>query len=98
PYLKIAEIYGQAVSNCAGGTMTRQDKAVYYLVLDYLDRARNTDESTRSFVTRQYPVYENVAPSVEEKFYLGWNAGDRLQVDGSLKECYAWINETTTIR
>jgi tetratricopeptide (TPR) repeat protein len=98
PYLKMAEIYGQAVSNCAGGTMTRQDKVVYYLVLDYLDRARNNDESVRQFVSRQYSTYQNVAPSVEEKFYQGWTTGDRIQVDGSLRECYAWINETTTIR
>jgi len=98
PYLKIAEIYGQAVSNCAGGTMTRQDKVVYYLVLDYLDRARNNDESVRQFVSRQYPTYQNVAPTVEEKFYQGWEAGDKIQVDGSLKDCYAWINESTTIR
>lgn len=98
PYLKIAEIYGQAVSNCAGGTMTRQDKVVYYLVLDYLDRARNNDDSTRQFVSRQYPTYQSVAPSVEEKFYQGWQTGDKIQVDGSLRDCYAWINETTTIR
>lgn len=98
PFLKIAEIYGQAVSSCAGGTMTRQDKVVYYLVLDYMDRARNVDASTRNFVNRQYSVYENVAPSVEEKFYQGWNAGDRIRVDGTLRDCYAWIGETTTIR
>lgn len=98
PYLKMAEIYGQAVSNCAGGTMTRQDKVVYYLVLDYLDRARNNDDTVRQFVSRQYPTYQSVAPSVEEKFYQGWQTGDRIQVDGSLKECYAWINESTTIR
>ncbi len=98
PYLKIAEIYGQAVSNCAGGTMTRQDKVVYYLVLDYLDRARNNDDSTRQFVSRQYPTYQSVAPSVEEKFYQGWKTGDKIQVDGSLRDCYAWINESTTIR
>lgn len=98
PYLKMAEIYGQAVSNCAGGNMTRQDKVVYYLVLDYLDRARNNDESTRQFVTRQYPTYQNVAPTVEDKFYQGWEVGDKIQIDGSIRDCYAWINESTTIR
>ncbi len=98
PYLKIAEIYGQAVSNCAGGSMTRQDKVVYWLVLDYLDRARSTDSSTRQFVERQYPVYQAAMPTVEEKFYQNWIVGERIRVDGSLKECYAWINETTTIR
>lgn len=98
PYLKLAEIYGQAVSNCAGGTMTRQDKVVYWLVLDYMDRARTADSTTRQFVERQYSVYVNAAPSVEEKFYQNWTPGDRIRVDGSLKDCYAWIGETTTVR
>jgi tetratricopeptide (TPR) repeat protein len=98
PYLKLAEIYGQAVSNCAGGTMTRQDKVVYWLVLDYMDRARTADSTTRQFVDRQYSVYVNAAPSVEEKFYQNWTPGDRIRVDGSLKDCYAWIGETTTVR
>lgn len=98
PFLKIAEIYGQAVSSCAGGTMTRQDKVVYWLVLDYMDRARSVDSSTRQFVDRQYQVYVNASPTIEEKFYQGWNPGDRIRVDGSLKDCYAWIGETTTVR
>lgn len=98
PFLKLAEIYGQAVSDCARVEMTRQDKVVYYLVLDYMDRAKRVDSSTASFVNRQYSVYENAAPTVEDKFYQGWNVGDKIRVDGSLKECYAWVGETTTIR
>lgn len=98
PHLKIAEIYGQAVSSCAGGSMTRQDKVVYWLVLDYLDRARDTDASTRQFVQRQYQTFLNAAPNVEEKFYMNWIVGDRIRVNGDLRECYAWIGETTTVR
>lgn len=98
PFLKIADIYAQAVSQCAGGTISREDKVVYYLVLDYLDRARTTDPSTAQAVQRQYRTYQNVLPSTEEKFFMGWNAGDRIRVNASLKECYAWIDETTTIR
>ncbi|HAC15333.1 MAG TPA: hypothetical protein DCE78_05235 [Bacteroidetes bacterium] len=98
PFLKLAEIYGQAVSNCARSEMTRQDKVVYYLVLDYMDRARRVDSSTASFVNRQYSVYVNAAPTVEDKFYQGWNTGDSIRVDGSLKECYSWVGETTTVR
>jgi tetratricopeptide (TPR) repeat protein len=98
PLLKIAEIYGQAVSSCAGGTMTRQDKVVYWLVLDYMDRARSTDASTRQFVERQYRTYVNASPSIEEKFYMNWTVGDSIRVNGELRECYAWINETTTVR
>jgi hypothetical protein len=98
PYLKMADIYAQAVSRCAGSAMTREDKIVYYLVLDMLDRARTVDASTGNAVQRQYRTYSNVLPSAEEKFFMNWNVGDRIRVDGSLKECYAWINESTTIR
>lgn len=98
PFLKIADIYAQAVSQCAGGTISREDKVVYYLVLDYLDRARSTDSSTAQAVQRQYRTYQNVLPSTEEKFFMNWNVGDRIRVNGSLKECYAWIDATTTVR
>jgi tetratricopeptide (TPR) repeat protein len=98
PYMRIADIYAQSVSRCAGGTMTREDKVVYWLVLDYLDRARNADASVRQAVDRQIRTYSAVTPSPEEKFFMSWNTGDRMRVDGSLKECYAWIGETTTVR
>lgn len=98
PFITIAQIYGQAVSLCAGGDMGRLDKAVYWLVLDYLDKANERNSSVRSDVTRLYRTYEPVTPTVEEKFYLGWETGDKLRIDGSLKECYSWIAEETTIR
>ncbi len=97
PNLAIAQIYAQAVTDCAGGQLTRLDKVVYWLILDYLDKAR-ADASVRNAVERSYPQYERSAPSVEEKFYQNWTVGDRLQVNGSLRECYAWINESTRVR
>lgn len=97
PNLAIAQIYAQAVTDCAGGQLTRLDKVVYWLILDYLDKAR-ADESVRNAVERSYAQYERSAPSVEEKFYQNWTVGDRLQVNGSLRECYAWINESTRAR
>lgn len=97
PHLAMAQIYAQSVSACAGGQLTRLDKVVYWLVLDYLDRAR-ADQSVRTAVDRSYAQYERSAPTIEEKFYQGWNPGDRIQVNGSLRECYAWINETTRVR
>lgn len=97
PNLAMAQIYAQAVTQCAGGQLTRLDKVVYWLVLDYLDKAR-ADQSVRTAVDRSYAQYERSAPTVEEKFYQGWNPGDRIQVNSSLNECYAWINESTRVR
>lgn len=98
PYIKIAETYGQAITACAGGTLERTDKVVYWLVLDYLDKARSADRSYANTVTSMYRSYQPVTPTVEEKFYQGWSVGDRITVDASLKQCYGWIGETTTVR
>lgn len=98
PYLKIANIYSQAVRECAGREIGRRDKVVYWLVLDYLDKAREVDSSTANQVRRQYGSFEAATPSAEEKFYQGWEAGNTIKVDNSLRACYSWINEETTVR
>lgn len=99
PYVKIAQIYATAVTNCTSGRQVeREDRTVYWLVLDYLDRARSVDSSTASTVDRLYRTYEPVMPTTEMKFFRGWEAGDSFQIDSSLRECYGWINESTTVR
>lgn len=99
PYLQMASIYAEAVSECTSQSeMSRRDKVVYWLVLDYLDEAREVDSSVENRVERQYSSYEGVTPTTEEKFFSDWEAGAELQVDDSLGECYSWIDETTTVR
>lgn len=101
PFIQIADIYAQAVSQCTSNRkLVEKDKTVYWLVLDYLDRARQVDSSTTSEVERKYKSYNPVTPTTEEKFF--WNPpleeGDEFVIDGSLMECYGWINETTAVR
>lgn len=99
PYMQIATIYARAVNNCTSGRkMEREDKVVYWLVLDYLDKAKRVDSSVSSAVSRQYQSYKPVTPTTEEKFFKGWETGDKMKVDESLNPCYGWINETTTVR
>jgi tetratricopeptide (TPR) repeat protein len=98
PYIQIARIYAQAVNDCTTGQMTRKDKVVYWLVLDYLDKAKRVDPSTANKVNQLYQTYKQVVPSVEEKFYQNWKKGEKIKVDSSLKKCYGWIDETTTVR
>jgi tetratricopeptide (TPR) repeat protein len=99
PYIQIATIYATAIRNCTSGRqMDRNDRTVYWLVLDYLDRARSVDSSTSSTVNRLYNTYEPVMPTAEDKFFQGWEAGDSFQINSSLRECYGWINESTTVR
>jgi tetratricopeptide (TPR) repeat protein len=99
PYIRIARIYAGTISSCSSGrTIDRDDRRVYWLVLDYLDRARSVDSSVSNEVQRLYNSYEPVLPSDEDKFFRGWEAGDQISIDGSQYECYSWINETTTVR
>lgn len=101
PYIQIADIYARAVNNCTNNRkMDRTDKVVYWLVLDYLDQARQVDSSVSNEVDRKYQSYEPVTPTTEEKFF--WQPpleeGDEIEVDAELNECYDWISETTTVR
>lgn len=99
PYVQIASIYAQAVNECTSGRkMTRDDRVVYWLVLDYLDRAQQVDSQMANTVKRQYQSYEPVTPTTEDKFFKGWEVGDTMNVDSSIDDCYGWIAETTTVR
>ncbi len=98
-YIQMATIYAGAISQCTSGRqMDRDDRTVYWLVLDYLDRARSADQSVASVVTRLYNSYRPVTPSAEDKFFRGWETGDSIQIGSNISECYAWIDETTTVR
>jgi tetratricopeptide (TPR) repeat protein len=101
PYIQVADIYARSVSVCTRDRkMTREDKTVYWLVLDYLDEAKQVDSRTANEVSRKYDSYSSVTPTAEEKFF--WQppleTGDEFKIDSSLMDCYGWINETTTVR
>ncbi len=99
PLVQIADIYAQAINQCTSGRkLTRDDKVVYWLVLDYLDKAKSTDSSVANNVDRKYDAYEPVTPTTEEKFFNGWEEGDTIEVDESINQCYSWISESTTVR
>jgi tetratricopeptide (TPR) repeat protein len=99
PYLQIASIYASAISQCTSGRqIERQDRTVYWLVMDYLDRAASVEPSLASTVNRQRNTYEPVLPSAEDKFFSGWESGDSYQIGSNISDCYAWINESTTVR
>ena len=99
-YLKMAAIYGQAVSSCSDGRkLEAKDKVVYWVVVDYLNKAKRVDASVTNTVNSQLATYEAVTPSTEDKFFtLSYEDGQKVKVDGSLMSCYSWINESTTVR
>lgn len=98
-YLAMASIYTRTISDCTGGeALDRDDRTVYWLVLDYIEKAAAVDPSLASRANNQAEPYKQAMPSAEDKFFKGWEAGDSFTIDGELGECYAWINETTRVR
>lgn len=98
-YMQIASVYASAVSQCTSGRrIDRDDRTVYWLVLDYYEKAMEVDSSTRNAANRSINSYTPVMPTAEDKFFSGWETGDSFTIDGNVKECYGWINETTTVR
>lgn len=98
-YMRLASVYAAAVNQCTSGrTMERKDRTVYWLVLDYLNRARQASPALSSSVNRQISSYEAVKPSTEDKFFSGWEDGSSFRIDESVDPCYGWINESTTVR
>lgn len=99
PLIQIAGIYASAISQCTSGRqMERDDRTVYWLVMDYLDRAQSIDSSVANTANRLKRTYEPVLPTAEDKFFSGWEAGDSFTVGANISDCYAWIGETTTVR
>lgn len=98
-YLEMASIYAGTVSECSNGNnLERKDRTVYWLVLDYLEEAKEKDPSLARDVDSRIEAYEKAMPSSEDKFFSGWEAGDNFEINGELGACYSWINETTVVR
>ncbi len=92
-YMGIGDLYVTSVSNC--GSFERDDRAVYWLAVDYYNRAKSADPSLASAANQKISAYSRSFPDAEMLFFKGWKAGQSYRVDYG---CYAWIGETTTIK
>jgi tetratricopeptide (TPR) repeat protein len=98
-YIRMSSIYATSISQCTGGnTLERSDRTVYWLVLDYLEKAREADPDLASEAENRAKSYEEATPSSEDKFFSDWEEGDSFMINGDVDQCYAWINEETTVR
>lgn len=91
-HMLIGDIYARSVT---GSAFDREDRAVYWLVLDYYERAKRADESLTSTVNSKMSRYRGAMPTTEDKFFKGWKAGQSFPINYGR---YAWIGETTTVR
>lgn len=83
----IAESYAGAKIGDAFDNQT-----VYWVVVDYLNRARNTDPTLKDQIDERIAIYSRMFPTKEEAFFRSMvDEGAPYQVGG-------WINESTTIR
>ena len=97
--MRIASIYASAVSQCTSGrALERDDRTVYWLIIDYLERAIEADPSIRGTAQNRINTYRSAMPSAEDKFFRGWEVGDSFRINSSIGECYAWIDEETRVR
>lgn len=92
--LAIGDLYATAVQQC-GSTLGREDRAVYWLVVDTYERAKAADPSVAGQANSKISTYRRYFPTAEDMFFMNWKAGSSWRVDYG---CYSWIGETTTMR
>ncbi len=98
-YIRVASIYAASISHCTGGqALEREDRTVYWLVVDYLNKAKEADPSLASNANNRAQSYRSAMPTSEDKFFKGWESGDSFRINGEVRECYAWIDEATTVK
>jgi len=94
-YLAIGDLYTQQVADCEG-PLERQDRAVYWLAVEYYERAKNADRSIERQANQKIQTFQRFFPNQEAIFFRDdWEVGESFRIDYG---CYSWINETTTVR
>jgi len=94
-YLAIGDLYTLAVANCEG-PMEREDRAVYWLAVEYFERAREADPAMERSANQKIQTFRRFFPNQEALFFRDdWEVGESFRIDYG---CYSWINESTTVR
>jgi tetratricopeptide (TPR) repeat protein len=91
--MAIGDLYVTQVGNC--GSFDRDDRAVYWLAVDYYERAAAADPAIANQARQKARSYVNSFPTMEDIFFKGWSVGQTHRINYG---CYSWINETTTVR
>ncbi len=69
-----------------------ENQTVYWVVVDYLIRAKNTDPTLKDQVDERIAIYSRLYPTKEEAFFRS------LVDEGAAYQVGGWVNESTTIR
>jgi tetratricopeptide (TPR) repeat protein len=92
-YIAIGDLYATAVSSC--GSFEEEDRAVYWLAVDYYERAKSNAPEMAAQADQKIATYRLSFPEQEHLFFNDWTAGDQYRIDYG---CYSWIGETTTVK
>jgi tetratricopeptide (TPR) repeat protein len=69
-----------------------ENLTVYWVVVDYLTRAKNTDPSLKDQVDERIAIYSRLFPTKEEAFFRS------IVDEGASYHVGGWVNENTTVR
>lgn len=90
PYIMIGDMIAGSSSICDLGEACKK-KALYWLAVDYYQRAKSTDPSQTDKANAKIASYKKYFPTKEECFFLGVKEGDTVELG-------CWIGESTKAR
>ena len=89
PYLMIGDMI--ASSSSCGGEDACAQKAIYWLAVDYYNKAKSIDPSVAGKANGKIATYAKYFPTQEDCFFGGTKAGDTVNIG-------CWIGESTKAR
>jgi len=90
PYILIGDIIAGSSSVCPNSDACKQ-KAIYWLAVDYLAKAKAVDPSLSSKANSKIASYTKYFPERDECFFINVKEGDMIQIG-------CWIGESTKAR
>ncbi|MGY6561147.1 MAG: hypothetical protein ACXITV_03510 [Luteibaculaceae bacterium] len=88
PFIIMGDAIAGSSKTCGGDGF--KQKTVYWLAVDYYNRARNADSSSAEKANKRIATYSKYFPEKQDVFFQGLGNGDSFEV-----ECWG---ETTTVR
>lgn len=89
PYFILAAAVIEGVRSCDVDKFEKD--AVYWLAVDYCQKAKSIDPTAISRANELIAQYRNGYPSVEETFFRSLKEGDSYKIN-------CWINKTTSVK
>jgi len=84
-------IIGEAYAGARIGE-SFENQTVYWVVVDYLYKAKNTDPSIKDKADERIAIYSKLFPTKEEAFFRS------IIEEGSTYQVGGWVNEITAVR